>query len=66
MHQNYLAGRRATQLVYGVEPDLTREGGSIPITITLQVSHRLSADLLVFCKVLELHASIIIECSGKT
>ena len=37
-HQNYQAGRRATQLVYGVEPDLTREGGSIPITITLQVS----------------------------
>uniref|UniRef100_A0A0P4W5P9 Peptidase M20 dimerisation domain-containing protein n=1 Tax=Scylla olivacea TaxID=85551 RepID=A0A0P4W5P9_SCYOL len=35
-HQNYLAGRRATQLVYGVEPDLTREGGSIPITIILQ------------------------------
>ncbi|XP_063867387.1 cytosolic non-specific dipeptidase-like isoform X1 [Scylla paramamosain] len=35
-HQNYLAGRKATQLVYGVEPDLTREGGSIPITIILQ------------------------------
>merc|ERR1719374_499154 len=24
-HPNYLAGRRATQMVYGVEPDLTRE-----------------------------------------
>jgi nonspecific dipeptidase len=23
---NYLAGRKATKLVYGVEPDLTREG----------------------------------------
>lgn len=23
-------------LVYGVEPDLTREGGSIPVTLTLQ------------------------------
>nr|CAD7572083.1 unnamed protein product [Timema californicum] len=33
---NYLAGRKATQLVYGVEPDLTREGGSIPVTLTLQ------------------------------
>ena len=36
-HPHFLAGRRATRLVYGVEPDLTREGGSIPITITLQV-----------------------------
>ena len=27
---------RATQMVYGVEPDLTREGGSIPVTLTLQ------------------------------
>ena len=34
---NYLAGRKATQLVYGVEPDLTREGGSIPVTLTFQV-----------------------------
>ena len=33
---NYLAGRRATKTVYGVEPDLTREGGSIPVTLTLQ------------------------------
>lgn len=23
-------------LVYGVEPDLTREGGSIPVTLTLE------------------------------
>ena len=28
---------RATKMVYGVEPDLTREGGSIPVTLTLQV-----------------------------
>ena len=35
-HPNYLAGRRATKTVYGVEPDLTREGGSIPVTLTLQ------------------------------
>lgn len=33
---NYMAGRRATQRVYGVEPDLTREGGSIPVTLTFQ------------------------------
>ena len=35
-HPNYLAGRRATKTVYGVEPDLTREGGSIPVTLSLQ------------------------------
>jgi len=35
-HPNYIAGSRATQMVYGVEPDLTREGGSIPVTLTLQ------------------------------
>ncbi|XP_065351852.1 cytosolic non-specific dipeptidase [Cloeon dipterum] len=35
-HPNYIAGRNATKLVYGVEPDLTREGGSIPVTLTLQ------------------------------
>ena len=36
-HPNYEAGRRATKLVYGVEPDMTREGGSIPVTLVLQV-----------------------------
>lgn len=35
-HTNYEAGRRATKLVYGVEPDMTREGGSIPVTLVLQ------------------------------
>jgi nonspecific dipeptidase len=30
-HPNYLAGRKAVQRVFGREPDLTREGGSIPI-----------------------------------
>lgn len=29
---NYLAARKAVKLVFGVEPDLIREGGSIPIT----------------------------------
>ncbi|XP_063240927.1 cytosolic non-specific dipeptidase [Bacillus rossius redtenbacheri] len=33
---NYVAARKATKQVYGVEPDLTREGGSIPVTLTLQ------------------------------
>jgi len=35
-HENYVAGANATKMVYGVEPDLTREGGSIPVTLTLQ------------------------------
>lgn len=33
---NYVAARRAVKAVHGVEPDLTREGGSIPITLTLE------------------------------
>jgi len=33
---NYLAARAAVKTVYGVEPDLTREGGSIPVTLTFQ------------------------------
>lgn len=33
-HWNYEAAFAATEKVYGVRPDLTREGGSIPITLT--------------------------------
>ena len=35
-HPNYIAGKKATKMVYGVDPDLTREGGSIPVTLSLQ------------------------------
>jgi len=35
-HPHYVAGRNAVKSVYGVEPDLTREGGSIPVTLTLE------------------------------
>lgn len=35
-HPNYQAGIKATKHAYGVEPDMTREGGSIPVTLTLQ------------------------------
>ncbi|XP_015181069.1 PREDICTED: cytosolic non-specific dipeptidase [Polistes dominula] len=35
-HPNYVAGRKATKHVYDVEPDLSREGGSIPVTLTFQ------------------------------
>jgi len=35
-HPNYMAGRKAVQAVFGREPDLTREGGSIPIANWLE------------------------------
>jgi len=35
-HPNYIAGRNAIKTVFGVEPDLTREGGSIPVTLSFQ------------------------------
>ena len=34
---NYKAGARAVQLAYNTTPDFTREGCSIPITITFEV-----------------------------
>lgn len=33
-HWNYVAAARATEAVYHKTPDLTREGGSIPVTLT--------------------------------
>jgi len=39
---HYLAAHKATEIVYNIEPDYTRGGGSIPVTLTLQVhSHQL-------------------------
>jgi nonspecific dipeptidase len=35
-HAHYKAGANAVKKVYGVEPDFTREGGSIPVTLTFQ------------------------------
>jgi len=43
---NYKAGINAQKRVYGVEPDLTREGGSIPVTLTLQNATNSSVMLL--------------------
>ncbi|KAI0672469.1 CNDP dipeptidase [Trametes maxima] len=37
-HWNYEAARRATEAVYQRSPDLTREGGSIPVTLTFAES----------------------------
>ncbi|CAB3402869.1 unnamed protein product [Caenorhabditis bovis] len=33
---NFSAGSRAIERVFGIAPDFTREGGSIPITLTIQ------------------------------
>lgn len=35
-HPHYEAAKNATKYVYKVEPDMTCEGGSIPVTLTLQ------------------------------
>lgn len=35
-HPHYQAGIRATERVHGVKPDMTRDGGSIPVTLILQ------------------------------
>lgn len=35
-NESFTAAAKATKVVYGVEPDFTREGGSIPITLTFQ------------------------------
>ncbi|PPQ74164.1 hypothetical protein CVT26_006768 [Gymnopilus dilepis] len=37
-HWNFEAAKKATKAVYGREPDLTREGGSIPVTLTFAES----------------------------
>lgn len=35
-HPHYMAARKATKHVYKIDPDMTCEGGSIPVTLTLQ------------------------------
>ena len=35
-HWNYTAAGKAVEHVWGVKPDLTREGGSIPVTLTFE------------------------------
>ncbi|KAA6411388.1 MAG: cytosolic nonspecific dipeptidase [Lasallia pustulata] len=35
-HWNFTAAAKAAERVFGVPPDLTREGGSIPVTITFE------------------------------
>ncbi|VEU21898.1 DEKNAAC102877 [Brettanomyces naardenensis] len=42
----FTAAKEATKLVWGVEPDFIREGGSIPITITFEKELKTKAVLL--------------------
>ncbi|KLO15516.1 CNDP dipeptidase [Schizopora paradoxa] len=37
-HWNYVAATKATEAIYNKKPDLTREGGSIPVTLTFAES----------------------------
>ncbi|KAJ1555051.1 hypothetical protein HK096_009828 [Nowakowskiella sp. JEL0078] len=35
-HWNFRAAAKAVEIVFGEKPDMTREGGSIPVTLTFQ------------------------------
>ncbi|KAI8809583.1 hypothetical protein BJ742DRAFT_804362 [Cladochytrium replicatum] len=45
-HWNYVAASKAVQKVFNVKPDMTREGGSIPVTLTFQNALQKSVLLL--------------------
>ena len=45
-HPNYEAATAAIQKVYGVAPDFTREGGSIPLTSALEDATQMNVLLL--------------------
>ena len=43
---SFKAAAKATKNVYGVEPDYTREGGSIPVTLVFEDALKKSVMLL--------------------
>lgn len=45
-NEAFTAAAKATKLVWGVDPDLTREGGSIPITLTFEEQLKTNVVLL--------------------
>ncbi|KAH8829093.1 hypothetical protein DL96DRAFT_1028026 [Flagelloscypha sp. PMI_526] len=45
-HWNFEAAKRATKVVYGVDPDLMRDGGSIPVTLTFAENLKTNVVLL--------------------
>ncbi|ETN84463.1 peptidase dimerization domain protein [Necator americanus] len=48
--ENFRAGARAMKRVFGVDPDYTREGGSIPITLAFQVIAIRNMYIDFFCR----------------
>ncbi|KAF8538541.1 hypothetical protein BDD12DRAFT_885040 [Trichophaea hybrida] len=45
-HWNFVAASKAVQQVFGTEPDFTREGGSIPVTLTFEQATKKNVLLL--------------------
>ncbi|QRW13107.1 Gly-Xaa carboxypeptidase [Ceratobasidium sp. AG-Ba] len=45
-HWSFVAAAKATEAVYGKKPDLTREGGSIPVTLTFADALKVNVLLL--------------------
>jgi len=45
-HPNYAAAEKAIERVYGIKPDYTREGGSIPIAGMLEEATQMNVMLL--------------------
>ncbi|OMJ09453.1 Cys-Gly metallodipeptidase dug1 [Smittium culicis] len=45
-HPNFVAGSRAIKRVFNVEPEMTREGGSIPVTLTFEEALKTNVLLL--------------------
>ncbi|KAG7535894.1 hypothetical protein FFLO_03640 [Filobasidium floriforme] len=45
-HYNYRAAHKATEDVYGISPDYTREGGSIPVTLSFADALKINVLLL--------------------
>ncbi|PVU89356.1 hypothetical protein BB559_005137 [Furculomyces boomerangus] len=45
-HPNYIAASKAVKRVYGTAPELIREGGSIPVTLTFEEAFKTNVVLL--------------------
>ncbi len=61
-HPNYIAGRRAVHKVFGVEPDLTREGGSIPITLKFEEATGVTFVVVSGCSSVSVSVSLSLAC----
>lgn len=61
-HWNYQAGARATEKVYGVKPDYTREGGSIPVTLTFEQELKKNVLLLPMVSIIDYLLKLSFAC----